>query len=172
MQLPRRVALKDLRGRRWVLCPDDCGYRRALEHRLYGAAQSLDVAAAIWGFASRRSSLPPASGLGLLPEQVIAESADADRLQVLEVADFSAALDLWLVRSQRRRCRSASRHHRSRGARPSRQARSQSPRRARRTPDPPASRYTSLPACEAGGLSCGTWIRSFLRARGTASTTS
>jgi DNA-binding transcriptional LysR family regulator len=99
MQLPRRVALKDLRGRRWVLCPDDCGYRRALEHRLYGAAQSLDVAAAIWGFGIQARLVATGVGLGLLPEQVIAESPDADRLQVLEVADFRAALDLWLVRS-------------------------------------------------------------------------
>jgi DNA-binding transcriptional LysR family regulator len=99
MQLPRRLALRDLRGRRWVLCPDDCGYRRALEHQLYGAAQALDVAAAIWSFASQAKLVAAGVGLGLLPEQVIAESPAADQLQTLEVADFSAVLDLWLVRS-------------------------------------------------------------------------
>jgi DNA-binding transcriptional LysR family regulator len=96
--LSRRVRLGDLRGRRWVLCPDGCGYRRALEFGLYGAAQPLDVAAAIWGFATQAQLVAAGVGLGLLPLRIIAECPARDAFQVLEVDDFSAALDLWMAR--------------------------------------------------------------------------
>ena len=99
MGLPRRVALKDLRGQRWVLCPDGCGYRRALEQGLYSAAQPLDIAAAVWGFRQQARLVAAGAGLGLLPEVIIAEEAEASALHVLEISDFSAALDLWLIRA-------------------------------------------------------------------------
>jgi DNA-binding transcriptional LysR family regulator len=81
-----------------VLCPDGCGYRRALEFGLYGASQPLDIAAAIWGFASQAQLVAAGVGLGLLPLRIVAESPARDSLQVLAVDDFSAALDLWMVR--------------------------------------------------------------------------
>jgi DNA-binding transcriptional LysR family regulator len=99
LKLPDRLALRDLRGKRWVLCPDGCGYRRALEHGLYGASQPLDIAAAIWGFEQQARLVAAGAGLGLLPERILRESPTANALQPIEVKDFSAALDLWLVRA-------------------------------------------------------------------------
>jgi DNA-binding transcriptional LysR family regulator len=98
-KLKRRLSLADLRGHRWVLCPDGCGYRRALEHGLYGAAQPLDVAASIWGFFQQARLVAAGAGLGLLPLRILAECAEADQLHIIDVSNFSAALDLWFVRS-------------------------------------------------------------------------
>lgn len=96
--LPARVALNDLRGQRWVLCPDGCGYRRALEHGLYGAAQALDVAASLWGFEQQAGLVASGVGLGLIPDRILAQSRHGTDLAIVKVSDFSAALDLWAVR--------------------------------------------------------------------------
>ena len=98
-KLPRRVALKDLRDRRWVLCPDGCGYRRALEHGLYGAAQPLDVAVAIWGFERQVELVADGVGLGLIPTRILKTHPRRREVDVVAVHDFSAAMSLWVVRS-------------------------------------------------------------------------
>lgn len=98
--LPKRLALKDLRGHRWVVCPEGCGYRRALEHGLYGAAQSLDVAAAVWGFHEQARLVAAGVGLGILPVRTLATTPHAAGIDEIAVEDFSAALDLWLVRPE------------------------------------------------------------------------
>jgi DNA-binding transcriptional LysR family regulator len=98
MATPARPTLAALRGFRWVLCPDGCGYRRALEHGMYGAAQPLDVAAALWGFEQQAALVASGAGLGLLPRLLIEHSPNAAALKVVKVSDFSAAIDLWLIR--------------------------------------------------------------------------
>jgi DNA-binding transcriptional LysR family regulator len=95
--LAGRVTLRDLRGLRWVLCPDGCGYRKALEHGLYGAAQPLDVVAAIWSFEQQARYVAAGVGLGLVPLRTIETSPHRAELRVIDVADFSAALDLWMI---------------------------------------------------------------------------
>jgi len=99
MPIPPRTKLTSLRGRRWVLCPDGCGFRTALEHHLYGAAQPLDIVAALWGFDRQAELVAAGVGLGLLPLRIIELSPHRDRLKIVKVPDFSAALDLWLMRS-------------------------------------------------------------------------
>jgi DNA-binding transcriptional LysR family regulator len=98
-KLPRRIALKDLRDRRWVLCPDGCGYRRALEHGLYGAAQPLDIAIAIWGFERQAELVADGVGLGLIPARILETHPRRREIDIVEVRDFSAAVSLWLIRS-------------------------------------------------------------------------
>ena len=97
--LPARVSLKDLRDRRWVLCPDGCGYRRALEHGLYGAAQPLDIAVAVWGFERQLELIADGVGLGLIPDRILEAHPRRAEVKAIEVKDFSAAVSLWLVRS-------------------------------------------------------------------------
>ncbi len=97
--LPAHTKLTALRGLRWVLCPDGCGFRRALEHHLYGAAQPLDIVAALWGFDRQAALVAAGVGVGLLPLRIIELSPHRDRLKIVKVSDFSAALDIWLLRS-------------------------------------------------------------------------
>lgn len=99
-KLPARMKLKDLKGYRWVVCPDGCGYRRALEHGLYGAAQTLDVAASLWGFEQQAALVAGGVGLGLLPDRLLERSAHVTGIRKIAVSDFSAALDFWLVRHE------------------------------------------------------------------------
>ena len=96
---PARPTLSALRGFRWVLCPGGCGYRRALEHGMYGAAQPLDIVAELWGFEQQAALVAAGAGLGLLPRLLIKRSPHAAALKVVKVRDFSAAIDLWLIRS-------------------------------------------------------------------------
>ena len=96
-KIPARATLKSLRGHRWVVCPEGCGYRRALEHGLYGAAQPLDIAATLWGFQQQAALVAAGVGLGLIPLRTLQISPHAAELQVVKVSDFSAALDLCLI---------------------------------------------------------------------------
>ena len=82
-----------------MLCPDGCGYRRALEHGLYGAAQPLDIAVSIWGFERQVDLIAAGVGLGLIPTRILERSPRKAEIDMIEVRDFSAAVDLWLIRS-------------------------------------------------------------------------
>ena len=77
MPTPARPTLSALRGFRWVLCPGGCGYRRALEHGMYGAAQPLDIVAELWGFEQQAALVAAGAGLGLLPRLLIKRSPHA-----------------------------------------------------------------------------------------------
>ena len=66
---------------------------------LYGAAQPLDIVAELWGFEQQAALVAAGVGLGLLPRLLIKRSPHAAALKVVKVRDFSAAIDLWLIRS-------------------------------------------------------------------------
>ena len=61
---------------------------------MYGAAQPLDIVAALWGFEQQAALVAAGAGLGLLPRRLIERSPHGAALKIVNVSDFSAALDL------------------------------------------------------------------------------
>lgn len=95
--LPACCLLEALADYPFVLNPDGCGFRNGLEHRLLRAGKPLAVAASIWGIPQQLQLIADGVGLGLVPRRMIASSAEADRLMVIEVPDFRARLSVWLL---------------------------------------------------------------------------
>ncbi len=94
------ATVEDLAGEPFVINPDGCGFRTGLEHRFLRAGQALTVAASIWGVPQQLSLVAEGVGLGLVPRRMVAESADAHRVKVIEAPDFSARLAVWVLRSR------------------------------------------------------------------------
>ncbi|MBA5778438.1 LysR family transcriptional regulator [Stappia sp. F7233] len=98
--LDRINSVEELAGEAFVMNPDGCGFRTGLEHRLMRGGDTLKVAASIWGVPQQLSLIAEGVGLGLIPRRMIAASAQADRLKVIEVPDFSARLAVWVLRAR------------------------------------------------------------------------
>ncbi len=93
-------SVDDLASEPFVINPDGCGFRTGLEHRFLRAGHYLSVAASIWGVPQQLSLIAEGVGLGLVPRRMIAGSAYADRLKVLQVPDFTARLAVWVLRAK------------------------------------------------------------------------
>jgi DNA-binding transcriptional LysR family regulator len=91
--------LADLAGVSWVINPDGCGFRAQLERALASTGHGLAVSAESWGTALQLALVARGAGLGLVPERLIAESPHRDTLRAIELEDFRATLDVWLVRA-------------------------------------------------------------------------
>lgn len=98
--LDRIGSVEELAGEAFVINPDGCGFRTGLEHRLLRSGNTLNVAASIWGVPQQLSLIAEGVGLGLIPRRMIAASAQADRLKVIDVPDFSARLAVWVLRAR------------------------------------------------------------------------
>lgn len=99
-RLDKVSSVEALAGEPFIVNPDGCGFRTGLENRLLRAGKALNVAASIWGVPQQLSLIAEGVGLGLVPRRMIAASAQADRLKVVEVPDFSARLAVWVLRAR------------------------------------------------------------------------
>ncbi|WP_417767528.1 LysR family transcriptional regulator [Stappia sp.] len=95
--LPERMELEDLADHPFVINPDGCGFRTGLEHRFLRSGKSLTVAASVWGIPQQLQLIADGVGIGLIPRRMVRASMECDRLQIVEVPDFTARLAVWMM---------------------------------------------------------------------------
>lgn len=95
--LPVRMELEDLADHPFVINPDGCGFRTGLEHRFLRCGKSLTVAASVWGIPQQLQLIADGVGIGLVPRRMVRASMESDRLQIIEVPDFTARLAVWMM---------------------------------------------------------------------------
>ncbi|WP_042339860.1 LysR family transcriptional regulator [Paraburkholderia ferrariae] len=91
------VMLEDLAQHSWVLNQDGCGMRSALSRALTRAGLPFTVAVEAFGSDLQLSLVARQIGIGIVSPEVLARSPFHDALQTVEVADFEAGVDAWLV---------------------------------------------------------------------------
>lgn len=89
--------LADLSHWPWVINPDGCGFRMALQRQLDAARLPLRVGVEALSSELRLSLVARGLGLGLSTAQALAASAWRDRLRVVAVRDFVPCVQAWLV---------------------------------------------------------------------------
>lgn len=94
----RRGRLADWHRRGWILNPDGCGFRAALQHAL--AAQGLPLLLRLdtHGRTLQLELIAAGHGIGLVPRPLLQASALRDALAEVPLADFRPAIELWLLR--------------------------------------------------------------------------
>lgn len=93
----RRIA--DLADLPWIINPDGCGFRTQLDQAFTACGRVLTVTAEIWGTAPQLSLIARGTGVGLVPERLLADSPHRAALKILPIDDFEAAVAIWLVAS-------------------------------------------------------------------------
>ncbi|MFT4190283.1 MAG: LysR family transcriptional regulator [Comamonas sp.] len=93
----RRRQLAELGSAEWILNPDGCGFRAALQRALAARGQPLRVRLDTYGRELQLQGVAQGLGLGLMPLPLLARSAWREQLEVVAVSDFAPAVSLWLV---------------------------------------------------------------------------
>ncbi|CAM2158001.1 DNA-binding transcriptional LysR family regulator [Paraburkholderia tropica] len=91
-------SIKSLASQEWVLNPQGCGYRAALEAAMDSAGKSLRLGVDTHGTDMQLRLVAAGLGLGLVPRGVLENSEWKDEVSVVEVSDFDLSVDVWLVR--------------------------------------------------------------------------
>ncbi|WP_233633198.1 LysR family transcriptional regulator [Burkholderia seminalis] len=92
-----RATVEALSAHGWILNPDGCGYRAALERAMANRGQRFRLSIDTYGTDLQLRLVASGLGLGLVPTDVLRASPWRARLSVVEVDDFALALDVWLV---------------------------------------------------------------------------
>ena len=98
--LPPRASLAELAGHGWVLHPEGCSYRSALQRGLARAGAPFAVAVEAFDQELQLSLVARGNGLGLVPSCLLRHSAYQSRLRCIEVPDLDYRLAVWIVRSR------------------------------------------------------------------------
>jgi DNA-binding transcriptional LysR family regulator len=96
----RKTTIRSLAGHDWILNPDGCGYRAALERAMGSAGGHLRVSADTYATNTQLRLVATGFGLGVVPLEVLNTSAWRNQLSVVDVSDFALPLDFWLVYPQ------------------------------------------------------------------------
>ncbi|QBC31050.1 LysR family transcriptional regulator [Pandoraea sp. XY-2] len=91
------ATLADLANHPWVLNQDGCGMRSGLGRAMAMAGLPFNVAVEAFGSELQLSLVARGLGVGLATPEVLARSAHAQALQVLDVPEFRSGLNVWLV---------------------------------------------------------------------------
>jgi DNA-binding transcriptional LysR family regulator len=81
----------------WILNPEGCGYRAALERAMGDTGKNIHLSVDTHGTEMQLRMVAAGLGLGLIPRNVLGQSASLNDLTVVEVSNFSLSLDIWLV---------------------------------------------------------------------------
>ncbi|WP_321817677.1 MULTISPECIES: LysR family transcriptional regulator [unclassified Paraburkholderia] len=99
--LKRRAhTLAECQAHGWVLNPDGCGFRAGLQHALAAQGHSLKLNLETLGTELQLGLVADGVGLGLVPQPLVASSAWAESLDVVQVSDFKPEIAVWVVRSR------------------------------------------------------------------------
>lgn len=98
--VPDRSSIDQLADSEWILNPQGCGYRAALQRAMEGAGKPLRLGVDVHGTETQLRLVAAGMGLGLAPRSLLAASSHLQELSIVAVADFSLTLDLWLVHAQ------------------------------------------------------------------------
>lgn len=99
--LPALATLRDLAGYAWIMNPDGCSVRCALDEMFTAAGMPFEVSAEALSYHLRLSLVARGMGLGLVTDAVLAASPMRDQLQVVSVAGFTPRVEAWLVHRPR-----------------------------------------------------------------------
>ncbi|MCC6198381.1 MAG: LysR family transcriptional regulator [Burkholderiales bacterium] len=95
--VPRSTKVSDLAERQWILNPQGCGYRAALQRAMEGVGKQLRLGVDMHGTDTQLRLVAAGLGLGLAPSRLLASSRYRKDLCAVDVADFSLRLDIWLI---------------------------------------------------------------------------
>ncbi|WP_207005647.1 LysR family transcriptional regulator [Trinickia mobilis] len=93
----RQATIRSLADHDWILNPDGCGLRAALERAMGGAGGQLRLSVDTYSASTQLQLVAAGLGLGLMPLDSLHASAWRNQLSVVDVGDFALSLDLWLV---------------------------------------------------------------------------
>lgn len=93
------VAIADLAEQQWILNPQGCGYRAALQRAMEGVGKQVRLGIDLHGTETQLRLVAAGLGLGLAPTRLLADSRFLKDLCPVEVDDFALKLDLWLLRA-------------------------------------------------------------------------
>lgn len=85
---------------RWVVNPEGCGCRRALQHALHRASVPFLVAVEVYGWDLQLSLVARGAGLALLPASILRRSRLRSRVRPFRVQGLEFELELWAVRGR------------------------------------------------------------------------
>ncbi|SAK47260.1 LysR family transcriptional regulator [Caballeronia fortuita] len=94
-----RATLPAIADAGWILNPEGCGYRAALQHAIEAAGYALHVKADTHGSEMQLQLIASGLGLGLVPRSVLTHSVWNRRLEIVKVTRFAPQLDVWLLHS-------------------------------------------------------------------------
>ena len=97
--VPQRASLSQLAKQGWILNPEGCGYRTALEHALEMKGQPLRLSVDTHGTDTQLRLIATGLGLGLAPRAVLSASPFRDELAIVEPRGFSLRLGVWFARA-------------------------------------------------------------------------
>ncbi|MFJ3486787.1 LysR family transcriptional regulator [Pseudomonas sp. NPDC090202] len=89
--------LQRLAAHEWILNPKGCAYRSALETAMGRAGHTLRLGIDTHGATIQTRMIAAGLGLGLLPRRLYEQSPFRDELAIVEVADFSLHIDVWVA---------------------------------------------------------------------------
>jgi DNA-binding transcriptional LysR family regulator len=95
----KSVSIADLAEQQWVLNPQGCGYRAALQRAMEGVGKQVRLGIDLHGTETQLRLVAAGLGLGLAPTRLLADSRFLKDLCPVEVVDFALKLDLWLLRA-------------------------------------------------------------------------
>ncbi|SFH79159.1 transcriptional regulator, LysR family [Collimonas sp. OK307] len=95
-----RLSLRELASQAWVLNQDGCGIRRSIRNTLDAARLPVDVAVEAFGTELQLSLVARGVGIGMVMPGALARSAFRDQLRVLQVPEFKAGVNTWLVHAR------------------------------------------------------------------------
>ena len=95
----KSVMIADLAEQQWILNPQGCGYRAALQRAMEGVGKQVRLGIDLHGTETQLRLVAAGLGLGLAPTRLLANSHFLKDLCPVEVADFALKLDLWLLRA-------------------------------------------------------------------------
>lgn len=93
------VTIADLAEQQWILNPQGCGYRAALQRAMEGVGKQVRLGIDLHGTETQLRLVAAGLGLGLAPTRLLASSQFLKDLRPVEVVDFALKLDLWLLRA-------------------------------------------------------------------------
>jgi DNA-binding transcriptional LysR family regulator len=95
-----RLSLQELASQAWILNQDGCGIRRSIRHTLDAARLPVDVAVETFGTELQLSLVARGIGIGMVMPGALARSAFRAQLRVLQVPEFKAGVNTWLVHAR------------------------------------------------------------------------
>ncbi len=93
-------SVKDLNGAHWILNPEGCGARAALQRALIRAGVSFSVALETYNYDLQLQLVARNRGLSLVPLRILQRNRLRSRLRVLRIAALQFPWTIWSVRSQ------------------------------------------------------------------------
>lgn len=93
------LAVRDLAGSEWILNPQGCGYRAAIQRAFDLSNVSLQIVAEVLGHDLQLSLISRGAGLGLVPRRQLDSSPYRRRLRVLKLDDFNLQATISMMRS-------------------------------------------------------------------------